>query len=78
MSKIWERFASAAEAEYARTHEQIIMSVTLATLTWLYMDDVPGESRLDYLKRLRDAHILKAAGFAEIKALERSKRNDYV
>lgn len=75
MAKIWERFKNGEEADAAREADGAIMSVKWATLAWLYMDDIPGESRLDFLRRANEAKILKGEGFKEMKKLEKEAKN---
>lgn len=38
------------------------------------MEDIEGESRLDYLKRCRTAGILKSDGHKELKRLEKAAK----
>ena len=67
--KRWELYKNYREAETARAAEKVIMSVTWAIIGWLYMDVIEGESRLDYLRRCEELHILKADGYREMKKL---------
>lgn len=59
------------EAQEAHEREGVIMSVVWAFTQWLYMDLIEGESRLDYLSRCAKLGILKSAGYAEIKKLQK-------
>lgn len=69
--KIADRFRTADEATEAHAKERVLMVFDWAQIKWLYMEDVEGESRLDYLKRCRDAGILKSDGYKELKRLEK-------
>ena len=69
--KIADRFRTADEATEAHAKERVLMVVDWAKIKWLYMEDVEGESRLDYLKRCRAAGILKSDGHKELKRLEK-------
>ena len=69
--KIADRFKTAEEANEAHANERVLMVVDWAKITWLYMEDIEGESRLDYLKRCRTAGILKSDGYKELKRLEK-------
>lgn len=69
--KIADRFRTADEATEAHAKERVLMVVDWAKIKWLYMEDVEGESRLNYLKRCRAAGILKSDGYKEVKRLEK-------
>ena len=69
--KIADRFKTAVEANAAHERERVLMVVDWAKIKWLYMEDVEGESRLDYLKRCSAAGILKSDGYKELKRLEK-------
>lgn len=69
--KIADRFRTADEATEAHAKERVLMVVVWAQLKWLYMEDIEGESRLDYLKRCRTEGILKSDGYKELKRLEK-------
>lgn len=69
--KRWELYKDYHEAEAARAAEKVIMSVTWAFVSWLYMDVIEGESRLDYLRRCEQLRILKQDGYREMKKLEK-------
>ena len=69
--KIADRFKTAKEATEAHEKERVLMVVVWAQLKWLYMEDIEGESRLDYLKRCSAAGILKSDGYKELKRLEK-------
>ena len=69
--KIADRFKTADEAIAEHAKERVLMVVDWAKIKWLYMVDIEGESRLDYLKRCRSEGILKSDGFKELKRLEK-------
>lgn len=69
--KIADRFKTAKEATAAHEKERVLMVVVWAQLKWLYMEDIDGESRLDYLKRCCSEGILKSDGYKELKRLEK-------
>ena len=69
--KRWELYKDYHEANAARESEKVIMSVVWAIVEWLYMDVIEGESRLNYLRRCDELHILKADGYREMKKLEK-------
>lgn len=69
--KIADRFKTAEEANAAHEMERVLMVVDWAKIKWLYMEDVEGESRLDYLKRCRREGILKSDGRKELERLEK-------
>lgn len=69
--KIADRFKTANEATEAHEKERVLMVVDWAKIKWLYMEDIEGESRLDYLKRCRTEGILKSDGYKELKRLEK-------
>ena len=72
--KIADRFKTAKEATAAHEKERVLMVVVWAQLKWLYMEDIEGESRLDYLKRCRSEGILKSDGYKELKRLEKDAK----
>ena len=72
--KIADRFKTAKEATAAHEKERVLMVVVWAQLKWLYMEDIEGESRLDYLKRCRTEGILKSDGYKELKRLEKAAK----
>ena len=72
--KIADRFKTAKEATAAHEKERVLMVVVWAQLKWLYMEDIEGESRLDYLKRCRSEGILKSDGYKELKRLEKAAK----
>ena len=72
--KIADRFKTAKEATAAHEKERVLMVVVWAQLKWLYMEDVEGESRLDYLNRCRTEGILKSDGYKELKRLEKAAK----
>ena len=69
--KIADRFRTAEEANAAHANERVLMVVDWAKIKWLYLEDIEGESRLDYLKRCRTEGILKSDGYKELKRLEK-------
>ena len=72
--KIADRFRTADEATEAHAKERVLMVFDWAQIKWLYMEDVEGESRLDYLKRCRTEGILKSDGYKELKRLEKAAK----
>ena len=74
--KRWELYKDCHEAEAARAAEKVIMSVTWAFVSWLYMDVIEGESRLDYLRRCEELRILKQDGYREMKKLEKEAKKE--
>lgn len=70
--KNWERFKSGEEAAKAHEEEGLALKVTWAMLKWLYMDYVPDEPRLDYLKRLARENILLSGGYKELARLRKA------
>ena len=72
--KIADRFRTADEATEAHAKERVLMVYDWAQIKWLYMEDVEGESRLDYLKRCRSEGILKSDGYKELKRLEKAAK----
>ena len=72
--KIADRFRTAEEANAAHANERVLMVVDWAKIEWLYMEDIEGESRLDYLKRCRTEGILKSDGYKELKRLEKAAK----
>lgn len=72
--KNWERFNNYHEAEEAHAAERVVFGCGWGVLAWLYMDYIPGEPRIDYLKRLRKHSLLKANGFKELEKLEKQSK----
>lgn len=72
--KIADRFRTAKEATAAHEKERGLMVVDWAKIKWLYMEDIEGESRLDYLKRCSTEGILKSDGYKELKRLEKAAK----
>ena len=72
--KIADRFKTEKEVTAAHEKERVLMVVVWAQLKWLYMEDIEGESRLDYLKRCRTEGILKSDGYKELKRLEKAAK----
>ena len=69
--KNWERFKDYQEAREAHAAEKIIFGCGWGELSWLYMDYIPDEPRIDYLRRLDKRSLLKAPGQRELRALEK-------
>ena len=67
--KNWERFSERHEAELAHAREKIICGCGWGQIEWLYMDYIPDEPRIDYLRRLDKHGILKSDGHRELKSL---------
>ena len=72
--KNWERFKERHEAELAHAREKIIFGCGWGQIEWLYMDYIPDEPRIDYLRRLDKHGILKSEGHKELKRLEKAER----
>ena len=72
--KNWQRFNDREEATLAHAREKIIIGCGWGQLEWLYMDYIPGEPRVDYLRRLDKHGILKSEGFKELKRLEKAEK----
>ena len=72
--KNWQRFKERHEAELAHAREKIIFGCGWGQIEWLYMDYIPGEPRVDYLRRLDKHGILKSEGFKELKRLEKAEK----
>ena len=43
-------------------------------IEWLYMEYIPNEPRISYLRRLSKRSILKSNGCAELKKLEKAEK----
>ena len=74
--KIADRFGTAEEANAAHAKERVLMVVDWAKIKWLYLEDIEGESRLDYLRRCEELRILKADGYREMKKLEKEAKKE--
>ena len=72
--KNWQRFKERHEAELAHAREKIIFGCGWGQIEWLYMDYIPDEPRIDYLRRLEKHCILKSEGFKELKRLEKAAK----
>jgi len=72
--KNWERFANRHEATAAHAAEKVVFGCGWGEIEWLYMDYIPDEPRIDYLKRLSKLSILKSEGFKELKRLEKAEK----
>ena len=73
--KNWERFKDRHEAELAHAREKVLFGCGWGQLEWLYMEYIPDEPRIDYLRRLSKHSILKSNGFKELRALEKKEQN---
>ena len=76
--KNWERFHNRREALEAHKAEGVVFGCGWGEIEWLYMDYIPDEPRIDYLRRLRERGILKSDGYKELERLRKaaSKRAD--
>ena len=72
--KNWERFKDRHEATAAHAAEKVVFGCGWGEIEWLYMDYIPDEPRIDYLKRLSKLSILKSEGFKELKRLEKAEK----
>lgn len=72
--KNWQRFKERHEAELAHAREKIIFGCGWGQIEWLYMDYIPDEPRIDYLRRLDKHGILKSEGYKELKRLEKAEK----
>lgn len=73
--KNWKRFNDRHEAELAHAREKVLFGCGWGQLEWLYMEYIPDEPRIDYLRRLSKHSILKSNGFKELRALEKKEQN---
>lgn len=73
-TKNWQRFKERHEAELAHAREKIIFGCGWGQIEWLYMDYIPDEPRIDYLRRLEKHGILKSEGVKELKRLEKATK----
>ena len=72
--KNWQRFSNRDEATKAHAAEKIVFGCGWGEIEWLYMDYIPDEPRIDYLRRLEKHGILKSEGFKELKRLEKAEK----
>ena len=76
--KNWERFNSWNEAYSTILDEGLLpirgQGAARDVLVWMFMDYIPGERRIDYLRRLKQEGILNPKGGGELNRRER-KRN---
>ena len=72
--KNWQRFSNRDEATKAHAAEKIVFGCGWGEIEWLYMDYIPDEPRIDYLRRLEKHGILKSEGFKELKRLEKAAK----
>lgn len=68
----WERFKGYDEAKAAHEKEGVVFGCGWGEIEWLYMEYIPNEPRISYLRRLDKRHILKSNGYAELKRLEKA------
>ena len=71
--KNWERFANRREALEAHKAEGVVFGCGWGEIEWLYMDYIPDEPRIDYLRRLRERGILKSDGYKELERLRKAE-----
>ena len=72
--KNWQRFNSREEAMAAHKKEGVVFSCGWGEIEWLYMDYLPDEPRIGYLKRLERHFILRSNGYAELKKREKAAK----
>jgi hypothetical protein len=72
--KNWQRFSNRDEATKAHAAEKIVFGCGWGEIEWLYMDYIPDEPRIDYLRRLDKHGILKSEGCKELKRLEKAEK----
>ena len=70
----WERFKNRDEAMTAHKKEGVVFGCGWGEIEWLYMEYVPNEPRISYLRRLDKLGILKSNGCAELKRLEKAEK----
>jgi len=72
-SKNWQRFDgwTAAQTFYLQNMVPACTRLPLGLGKWLYMDHIPGENRLSFLRRCLANSILTARGLAELNSLEK-------
>lgn len=70
----WERFANHHEAIAAHKKEGVVFGCGWGEIEWLYMEYIPNEPRISYLRRLARRSILKSNGHAELKRLENAAK----
>ena len=70
----WERFKGRDEAVAAHKREGIVFGCGWGEIEWLYMEYIPNEPRISYLRRLAERCILKSNGCAELKKLEKAEK----
>ena len=70
----WERFKGRDEAMAAHKKEGVVFGCGWGEIEWLYMEYIPNEPRISYLRRLAERSILKSNGHAELKRLENSAK----
>ena len=70
----WERFKGRDEAMAAHKKEGVVFGCGWGEIEWLYMEYIPNEPRISYLRRLAKRSILKSNGHAELKRLEKAAK----
>lgn len=70
----WERFKGRDEAVAAHKKEGVVFGCGWGEIEWLYMEHIPNEPRISYLRRLSVRGILKSNGYAELKRLEKAAK----
>lgn len=70
----WERFKDRDEAVAAHKKEGVVFGCGWGEIEWLYMEYIPNEPRISYLRRLAERSILKSNGYAELKRLEKAAK----
>ena len=71
--KNWERFANRREALEAHKAEGVVFGCGWGEIEWLYMDYIPDEPRIDYLRRLRERGIITSDGYTELERLRKAE-----
>ena len=71
--KNWERFHNRREALAAHKAEGVVFGCGWGEIEWLYMDYIPDEPRIDYLRRLSMRGILKSDGYKELERLRKAE-----
>lgn len=73
--KNWERFPGWESAcmHFEQNHAGTLTRLPWGMGRWMYMDHIPGESRLSFLRRCDGAGILTNTGRRELARLEREE-----
>ena len=69
-----QRFKGRKEAMAAHKKEAVVFGCGWGEIEWLYMEYIPDESRIDYLRRLKKLGILKSSGYKELVKLEKAAK----